>query len=177
METINSFRLPYLKSHKHQIKYLELTGQAHMENALIQMAEVQIVLDGDHAQERVRTLEKSLFQIRRATNRSIEKLQLDFENRWFLWRALLPVCSVTGLRPSMIWSDTRMRACARPRHLWLWLARVSGDLSTSHIGKLIGRDHSTVRKSCELVEAQLKTGKGDLVDILADVMEFECERS
>ena len=168
---------PYFPAHRHKIRLLEIMGQADIEAALILLAEVPLKYEGKRAEEKAARIESSLFQIRAETNKKIGCARDGFLDQWNLWRTLLPVCSVTGLQPLKITSHSRTADIVRPRHVWFWLAVEVGGVKTSSVAELTGRNHSTVYHSRVAVEEQLEAGRGDLVDILTDVLEFESARA
>jgi hypothetical protein len=168
---------PYLPAHKHKVRHLEIMSQADIEAALITIAEIPLYYDGQSARDRSANIEASLFDIRTQTNKDISALRYRFSDLWHLWRSLLPVCAVTQLSPETVLSFSRSANIARPRHVWLWLAVVVGQVKLSNVAEYTGRKHSTIYHSRSVVDRQLEAGHGDLVDILTDVLEFEIARS
>lgn len=166
-----NLRLPHVEHHRHVLKRIELLGMATVESLLANIADEKLY----GTKVGVAALEKSLFEARRNMNRDIEMQEIGFKARWFLWRSSLPVSVAAGMHPHHLWSTSRRRSEARPRHVWLWIGRYTGGLTYSSMANTIGRDHTTIVKSCQLVDEQLSNGNGDLVEILKNALDIERE--
>ncbi len=65
------------------------------------------------------------------------------------------VCKAYGLEAALLTGKTRRRAVARPRNLGMYLARHHTDASYAAIGKVFGRDHTTVMYGVDKVDKEL----------------------
>lgn len=105
--------------------------------------------------------------------RNQERLEQDFRVRWFIHRAVIPVSVVSGVPSNKILSNIRRRDIFHARALTTWIAYRTGDLSYAHVGRVMGRDHSTVRHAVHMVDDEIESGAGSVYLMLRDVCELE----
>lgn len=65
------------------------------------------------------------------------------------------VANTFNIRESDLKGKSRKKTIANPRHIAIYLIRKHTDLSLSEIGKIFGRDHSTIISSCKKIEQEL----------------------
>ena len=65
------------------------------------------------------------------------------------------VAATFHIRESDLRGKSRKKTIANPRHIAIYLIRKHTELSLSEIGKLFGRDHSTIISSCKKIELTL----------------------
>jgi chromosomal replication initiator protein len=56
--------------------------------------------------------------------------------------------------------SSRVKGLVTPRHVSMWLIRRHTQLSSPEIGRLFGKDHSTVLHACGKVDGQLEGDSG-----------------
>ncbi len=78
-----------------------------------------------------------------------------------------------GVIPADIQSKKKTDAVSKARHVAIYLTRKITGLSTPEIGKIFGKDHSTVIASCNKVEINIKTVNNYESDINALIAEIK----
>ncbi|MHC4435059.1 MAG: hypothetical protein ACYTBS_24750 [Planctomycetota bacterium] len=117
---------------------------------------------------------EELWQAANRHRRSIKKLEEEFFARWFVWRAVLPISSITGIEPTAM---LRGRRHFQERSLAIWIARTAGNVLLTEIGRVIDRDHSSVIHSFKRAEADISERRWPVYDLLIDTLELESEWS
>lgn len=75
-------------------------------------------------------------------------------------RALLcidAVCAIWGVTSAEIRARQKPKHIVLPRFAAMWLARTQTELSFPEIGRLFGRDHSTVQAACKRVPGLIES--------------------
>lgn len=75
---------------------------------------------------------------------------------------LAAVSAEFGIPSDAIVAHRRDARHVRPRHIAMWLCRDALDMSFPAIGKVFGRDHSTVMHGCARIEDALASGDADM---------------
>ncbi len=89
------------------------------------------------------------------------ELECDQEQAWFEDRplpetlVLRAVYRLTGITPVQICSRVRTQRIAAARMLACYLLRQTSDYSTTRIGRVVDRDHSTVIHACQFVAREM----------------------
>ena len=114
-----------------------------------------------------------LHDVNASWQRSKSRLAKEFRAKWFIHRAIVPVSVVSGISSDEIFSDTRTRDTFNARALVMWIAYQSGSIGYASIGRVIARDHSTVRHAIQVVDNNLTARRGGVYEMLVDVCDLE----
>ena len=79
------------------------------------------------------------------------------------------VCNFYSIDESVLRGTLRNKGTAEARQVAIYLIRKLTNLSTTDIGKELGKDHSTVLHSIKKVETMLKTGDENLQNHIKDI--------
>ena len=70
-----------------------------------------------------------------------------------------------GIPKEELTGNRRTREIAQARHIAIYLIRKITEMSLPNIGKIFGRDHTTILSSCETVEKKLHSDAVLAMDI------------
>ena len=82
-----------------------------------------------------------------------------------------------GISKEELLGTRRTREIAQARHISIYLIRKVTEMSLPNIGKIFGRDHTTVMSSCEAVEKRLRTDAELVMNINAMIKEVSGDTS
>ena len=82
-----------------------------------------------------------------------------------------------GISKEDLLGTRRTREIAQARHISIYLIRKVTEMSLPNIGKIFGRDHTTVMSSCEAVEKRLRTDAELVMNINAMIKEVSGDAS
>ena len=82
-----------------------------------------------------------------------------------------------GISKEDLLGTRRTREIAQARHISIYLIRKVTEMSLPNIGKIFGRDHTTVMSSCEAVEKRLRTDAELVMNINAMIKEVSGDTS
>lgn len=151
-----------------------LQKKAEMENAIVDNRVIEYIVN--NVDDNIRTLQGSLQTLivtARITNQPITlelaetviKNKVTHEKQITSDLIITKVCERYGLSKEKMMGTSRKKEILVPRQLSMYLCRQLLSMSLPSIGKLFGKDHSTVSNSIDKIEDSLKNDvflQGDL---------------
>ena len=85
------------------------------------------------------------------------------------------VAATFKVEPKALLSRSRCRRFARPRHVAMWLCLRSGKRSTTQVGRMFGRDHTSVMYGRNQVDRAISEGRplGRTAALIASTLGIE----
>jgi DNA-binding CsgD family transcriptional regulator len=82
------------------------------------------------------------------------------------------VCEITGVKSVEIYGEVRWRNVTKARHLAMWACVRALGLPFAHVGRALGRDHTTVLNGVRRIEQFLKDGDQDWIKYTQTMVEM-----
>jgi len=117
--------------------------------------------------------ESDLHSLNVSWRQAQERLNKSFRAKWFIHRAVIPVAIVSGVHSDRILSDILIREVSNPRALVMWIAYQTGNIGYSSMGRIMNRDHSTVRHAIQVAGDNIAAKSGSMYTMFVDVCDLE----
>lgn len=119
--------------------------------------------------------ERDLHALEINHRRSKEQLYDEFRAKWFIYRSVLPVSLVSGIHPNVILSPAKAREIFDARSVVIWIAHRASGATHSVMGRVLNRDHSSIRYAIRHVDESLADRRRNITSTIEDVCMLESQ--
>jgi len=165
--------LPIRKIHDHIIDAAKSLKAA--DEALVEYQHILELEENGHAAKKAsraleRKVQDALWRVANPHRKRIASLEEEFRARWFIWRAAIPIASISGVPVRYIFYSNEL---FMERSLTIWIAKGASDSSFKSLGHVIDRDRATVAHSFKRAEYFLERKNPFFMSLLQDLISLE----